>query len=155
LNAVQPKLDGWREIARRVRHPEGEVKIAVVGKYTRLQDAYKSLTEALVHGGIHNNVKVNVDWIDSEVFEKPGTIGELGDVHGILVPGGFGVRGTEGMIASAGFARTHNMPYFGICFGMQMAAIEAVRNLVGVKEASSTEFGQTREPVVGFLEEWS
>ena len=150
-----PALERWQEIAHRVRAPEGEVKIAVVGKYTKLQDAYKSLTEALVHGGIANNVRVNVDWIDSEVFEKPGTVEALEDVHGILVPGGFGVRGTEGMIASAKFARTHSMPYFGICFGMQMAAIEAVRDLVGIKEASSTEFGQTREPVVGFLEEWT
>ena len=150
-----PALARWQEIAHRVRAPEGEVKIAVVGKYTKLQDAYKSLTEALVHGGIANNVRVNVDWIDSEIFEKPGTVEALEDVHGILVPGGFGVRGTEGMIASAEFARTRAMPYFGICFGMQMAAIEAVRNLVGIKEASSTEFGQTREPVVGFLEEWT
>ena len=154
LTSKMPELARWREIAHRVREPEGEVKIAVVGKYTKLQDAYKSLTEALVHGGIANNVKVNVDWIDSEVFEKPGTVEALEDVHGILVPGGFGVRGTEGMIASAGFARTHSMPYFGICFGMQMAAIEAVRNLVGIHEASSTEFGATGEPVVGFLEEW-
>ncbi|MFZ1991503.1 MAG: CTP synthase [Alphaproteobacteria bacterium] len=152
--ARAPALARWQEIAHRVRAPEGEVKIAVVGKYTKLQDAYKSLTEALVHGGIANNVHVNVDWIDSEIFEKPGTVEALEDVHGILVPGGFGVRGTEGMIASAEFARTRAMPYFGICFGMQMAAIEAVRNLVGIKEASSTEFGQTREPVVGFLEEW-
>ena len=154
-DARPPALSGWQEIAHRVRQPEGEVKIAVVGKYTQLQDAYKSLIEALVHGGIANNVRVDVNWIDSEIFERPDTVEALDDVHGILVPGGFGVRGTEGMIAAAGFARTHAMPYFGICFGMQMAAIEAVRNLVGIKDASSTEFGATKQPVVGFLEEWS
>ncbi len=137
IKAQPPKLDRWKEIVHRVRQPEGEVKIAVVGKYTKLKDAYKSLNEALVHGGIANNVKVGIEWVESEVFETPGAVTALEDVHGILVPGGFGERGHEGKIEAAHFARTRNVPYFGICFGMQMAVIESVRNLLGLKDADS------------------
>ena len=138
----------------RITHPEGEVTIAVVGKYTGLLDAYKSLNEALVHGGIANKVKVNLEWIESEIFEKSDPAPYLEGVHGILVPGGFGERGSEGKIRAATFARTRNVPYFGICFGMQMACIEAARNLCGIAGASSTEFGDTKEPVVGMMTEW-
>lgn len=154
LTAPEPKLDRWLTIAERVRNPEGKVTIAVVGKYTELKDAYKSLIEALVHGGIANNVRVDIEWIESEIFEKEDPAPYLERVNGILVPGGFGERGSEGKIAAASFARKHKVPYFGICFGMQMAVIEAVRNLVGIPEASSTEFGQTPEPVVGLMTEW-
>ncbi len=137
-----------------MKNPEGEVTIAVVGKYTGMKDAYKSLIEALTHGGIANNVKVNLDWIESEVFEKEDPAPFLEHVHGILVPGGFGLRGAEGKIKAATFARQRKVPYFGICFGMQMAVIEAARSLAGIKEASSTEFGETKEPVVGLMTEW-
>ncbi|MDR3495092.1 MAG: CTP synthase [Ancalomicrobiaceae bacterium] len=153
-NAPEPDLSRWHEISRRTKNPEGEVTIAVVGKYTELKDAYKSLIEALVHGGIANKVKVNIDWIGSETFEKADPAPFLEHVHGILVPGGFGMRGTEGMIAAAGYARKRKIPYFGICFGMQMAVIEATRNLAGVPNAGSTEFGPCEEPVVGLLTEW-
>jgi CTP synthase len=152
--APQPKLDQWEEIVSRIKEPEGAVNIAVVGKYTGLLDAYKSLNEALVHGGIANRVKVNIQWIESEVFEKEDPVPYLEGVHGILVPGGFGERGSEGKIAAVTFAREHNVPYFGICFGMQMACVEAARNLAGIKGASSTEFGETKEPVVGLMTEW-
>ena len=138
----------------RITQPEGEVTIAVVGKYTGLLDAYKSLQEALVHGGIANKVKVNLEWIESEVFEKEDPAPYLEGVHGILVPGGFGERGSEGKIKAATFARTRKVPYFGICFGMQMACIEAARSLCGIEDASSTEFGETTEPVVGTMTEW-
>jgi CTP synthase len=126
----------------------------VVGKYTGLLDAYKSLNEALAHGGIANKVKVNLEWIESEIFEKEDPAPWLDNVHGILIPGGFGERGAEGKIKAATFARTRNVPYFGICFGMQMACIEAARNLCGIPEASSTEFGPTSEPIVGLMTEW-
>lgn len=149
-----PDLSRWSEITQRISHPEGEVTIAVVGKYTGLLDAYKSLNEALVHGGIANKVKVNVEWIESEIFEKSDPVPHLEHVNGILVPGGFGERGSEGKIRAAAFARTRNVPYFGICFGMQMACIEAARNLCGISAASSTEFGETGEPVVGMMTEW-
>jgi CTP synthase len=149
-----PDLSGWNEIMHRITQPEGEVTIAVVGKYTGLLDAYKSLQEALVHGGIANKVKVNLDWIESEVFEKEDPAPYLEGVHGILVPGGFGERGSEGKIKAATFARTRKVPYFGICFGMQMACIEAARELCGIENASSTEFGETSEPVVGTMTEW-
>jgi CTP synthase len=137
-----------------VKNPEGEVTIAVVGKYTGLKDAYKSLIEALHHGGIANRVKVNLEWIESEVFEREDPAPFLEGVHGILVPGGFGQRGAEGKIRAVRYARERKIPYFGICFGMQMAVIEATRNLAGVQEANSTEFGPTSEPVVGLLTEW-
>ncbi len=150
----KPDLGQWSEIMRRIDHPEGEVNIAVVGKYTGLLDAYKSLKEALIHGGIANNVKVNLEWIESEVFEKEDPAPYLESFHGILVPGGFGERGSEGKIHAASFARTRNVPYFGICFGMQMACIEAARNLCGIADASSTEFGETQQPVVGTMKEW-
>ncbi len=154
LNAPAPDLTTWKDIHVRKTKPEGEVTIAVVGKYTVLPDAYKSLSEALDHGGIANNVRVKMNWIESEIFEGEDAVHKLEDVHGILVPGGFGERGAEGKIAAATFAREHNVPYFGICFGMQMAVIEAARNLAGIKGASSTEFGETSEPVVGLMKEW-
>ncbi len=144
----------WTDIMSRITQPEGEVTIAVVGKYTGLLDAYKSLKEALVHGGIANKVKVNLEWIESEIFEKEDPAPYLEGVHGIMVPGGFGERGAEGKIRAATFARTRNVPYFGICFGMQMACIEAARNLCGITDASSTEFGETKQPVVGTMKEW-
>ncbi|MEM0908765.1 MAG: CTP synthase, partial [Pseudomonadota bacterium] len=154
-DAAPASLTRWTEISKRVHNPEGQVTIAVVGKYTELKDAYKSLIEALTHGGIANNVKVNIDWIESEIFESETPSAHLEGVHGILVPGGFGERGSEGKILAAGFARRHRVPYFGICFGMQMAVIEAARHLAGVKSAGSTEFGPTPDPVVGLLTEWT
>jgi CTP synthase len=150
-----PDLDRWRLIDERIRNPEGDVTIAIVGKYTGLKDAYKSLIEALSHGGIANKVRVNLDWIESEVFEREGDPAPyLEHVHGILVPGGFGQRGTEGKIRAAQFARERSLPYFGICFGMQMAVVEAARNLCGLVGANSTEFGPTPDPVVGLMTEW-
>ncbi len=152
--APAPDLSIWNSISERVRTPDGEVTIAVIGKYTGLPDAYKSLNEALVHGGIANKVRVKLEWIESEVFEKEDPAPYLEGVNGILVPGGFGERGAEGKIAAATFARTRDVPYFGICFGMQMAVIEAARNLAGIENAGSTEFGDTSEPVVGLMTEW-
>jgi len=152
--APKPRMERWTEISQRLHNPEGEVTIAVVGKYTGLKDAYKSLMEALAHGGMANRVKVKLDWIESEVFEKEDPAPYLEKVHGILVPGGFGERGSEGKILAAKFARERKVPYFGICFGMQMACIEAARSLAGVTGASSTEFGPTSEPVVGLMTEW-
>lgn len=154
LDAPAPKLDGWFDIIERSTRPEGEVKIAVVGKYTGLLDAYKSLSEALDHGGIANNVKVRLDWIESEIFDEEDPLQHLEGTHGILVPGGFGERGSEGKIAAARFAREKGIPYFGICFGMQMAVLEAARSLAGIDNAGSTEFGETPEPVVGLMTEW-
>lgn len=151
---LEPDLSRWQNIVSTVRNPEGEVTIAIVGKYTGLKDAYKSLMEALHHGGIANRVKVNFDWIDSEIFEREDASAYLEHVHGILVPGGFGYRGAEGKIQAARFARERNVPYFGICFGMQMAVIEAARNLAGLDGASSTEFGACDIPVVGLMTEW-
>ncbi len=153
-DAPRPELGEWQRISRRIANPDGEVTVAIVGKYTGLKDAYKSLNEALVHGGIANKVKVNLEWIESEIFEKEDPTPYLGDVHGILVPGGFGERGSEGKIQAAGFARTRHLPYFGICFGMQMAVIEAARSLAGINGAGSTEFGETAEPIVGLMTEW-
>ncbi len=152
--APKPDLARWRGVTERVMNPEGEVTIAVVGKYTGMKDAYKSLIEALNHGGIANKVKVKLDWIESEVFENEDPTPFLEHVHGILVPGGFGLRGAEGKIRAAGFARERKVPYFGICFGMQMAVLEAARSLAGIKNANSTEFGPTTEPVVGLMTEW-
>jgi len=149
-----PEMDQWRLINERVRNPEGDVTIAIVGKYTGMKDAYKSLIEALSHGGIANKVKVNLDWIESEVFESEDPAPMLEHVNGILVPGGFGQRGAEGKIKAAQFARERHVPYFGICFGMQMAVLEAARNLCGIADANSTEFGPTPEPVVGLMTEW-
>ncbi len=154
--APQPDLTKWETIVKRLKTPDGEVTIGVVGKYTELKDAYKSLIEALHHGGVANNVKVNIRWIESEKFEELGDAWheDLHGVHGILVPGGFGERGTEGKIAAVQFAREHNAPFFGICFGMQMACIEAARNQAGLKGASSTEFGAPKHPIVGLMTEW-
>jgi CTP synthase len=151
---AEPDLSRWSTINERIRNPEGQVTIAIVGKYTGLKDAYKSLIEALSHGGIANKVKVNLDWIESEIFEREDPAPFLEHVDGILVPGGFGQRGTEGKIRAVQFARERRVPYFGICFGMQMAIIEAARNLCGIAEANSTEFGPTPEPVVGLMTEW-
>jgi len=153
----EPDMRRWERITQSIRAPEGEVTIAVVGKYTNLLDSYKSLAEALTHGGIAHKVKVRLDWVDSQVFEEGDeeTLKRLEGVHGILVPGGFGERGTGGKIEAVRFARTRKIPFFGICFGMQMAVIEAARNLVGLKGASSTEFGPCAEPVVGLLTEWT
>ena len=153
-DAPRPKLAKWQAISDAIANPEGEVTIAIVGKYTGLKDAYKSLNEALFHGGIANKVKVKLEWIESEVFEGEDPALYLEDVHGILVPGGFGERGSEGKILAARFARTRKVPYFGICFGMQMAVIEAARDLVGIDRAGSTEFGSTPEPVIGLMTEW-
>jgi CTP synthase len=149
-----PDLSRWREIVARLRRPEGDVTIAVVGKYIGLQDAYKSLDEALAHGGIDNLVRVNTRWLDAEIFESSDAALHLQDVNGILVPGGFGERGAAGKVAAVTFARERQIPYFGICFGMQLAVVEAARNLAGIAGASSTEFGPTDEPVVGLLTEW-
>jgi CTP synthase len=151
-----PDLSRWDDIMDRLDHYEGEVTIGVVGKYVGLPDAYKSLNEALVHGGIANRAKVHIRWLDAEMFEHPDAnlAAELEPLHGILVPGGFGERGSEGKIASVQFARERKVPFFGICLGMQMACIEAARNQVGIKEASTTEFGETPEPVVGLITEW-
>jgi len=151
---AEPDLARWRLINERIRSPEGDVTIAIVGKYTGMKDAYKSLIEALSHGGIANKVKVNLDWIESEVFENEDPAPFLEHVNGILVPGGFGQRGAEGKIRAARFARERHVPYFGICFGMQMAVLEAARNLCGIENANSTEFGPTKEPVVGLMTEW-
>ncbi len=152
--APAPDLSRWHEISEAIHNPEGEVTIAVVGKYTGLLDAYKSLMEALTHGGIANRVKVNIRWIESEIFEKEDPAPYLEDVHGILVPGGFGERGAEGKIMAVKFARERRVPYFGICFGMQMAVLEAARHLAGIEKACSTEFGECEEPVVGLMTEW-
>ncbi|MCW1428504.1 CTP synthase [Novosphingobium sp. JCM 18896] len=156
LDSPAPVLARWEDIVDRQLNPEGEVTIGVVGKYVGLPDAYKSLNEALSHGGMANRVKVNVRWIDAELFEKGDAeiASLLEPMHGILVPGGFGERGSEGKIASVRFAREHNVPFFGICLGMQMACIEGARNTAGIAEASSTEFGETKEPVVGIITEW-
>jgi CTP synthase len=153
-DAPRPDLSRWQDIADRIHNPEGEVTIGVVGKYTGMKDAYKSLTEALVHGGLANRVKVNIKWLDAEEFEGSDVAARLEPMHGILVPGGFGERGSEGKIASVRFARERRVPFFGICLGMQMACIEAARNQAGMRTASTTEFGPTDEPVVGLITEW-
>lgn len=156
-DAPAPDLSRWEQINDITVNPDGEVTIAVVGKYTVLKDAYKSLIEALAHGGVANRVKVKLDWVESETFENEdgAAASRLEGVHGILVPGGFGERGAEGKILAAEFARVRNVPYFGICFGMQMAVIEALRNCAGIPNASSTEFGPTQEPAVGLMTEWT
>ena len=154
-DAPEPDLSRWRAVVDRALKPEGEVKIAVVGKYTQVKDSYKSLIEALIHGGLANNVRVNIDWIESEVFEKGDAAVYLEDRNGILVPGGFGERGSEGKIEAVKFARERGVPFFGICFGMQMAVIETARNLAGLTGAGSTEFGQPRHPVIALMTEWT
>jgi CTP synthase len=152
---AEPDLSHWQRIVDTVRSPEGTVRIAVVGKYTNLLDSYKSLSEALAHGGIANGVKVQLDWVDSEIFEQPNAVAQLDGVHGILVPGGFGERGTQGKIEAVRFARERQVPFLGICFGMQMAVIECARNLAGMPTASTTEFGPCDIPIVGLLTEWA
>ncbi|GHA54888.1 CTP synthase [Amylibacter ulvae] len=157
--APQPDLTTWKDVSDRIHHPDGEVKVAVVGKYTQLEDAYKSISEALTHGGMYNRVKVRTEWIDAEIFEREDPAAHLTGYDAILVPGGFGERGTEGKIKAAQFAREHKVPYLGICLGMQMAVIEAARNLAGIDTAGSEEFdheaGAKRfEPVVYHLKEW-
>ncbi|MGQ7829150.1 CTP synthase [Altererythrobacter sp. Z27] len=154
-DAPEPDLSAWEDVTDRYFNPEGEVTIGVVGKYVGLPDAYKSLNEALIHGGLANRAKVNIRWIDAEIFEQGDSdiAVQLEPLHGILVPGGFGERGSEGKIASVRFARERNVPFFGICLGMQMACIEAAR-AAGFESASSTEFGETSEPVVGIITEW-
>ncbi len=153
---LAPDLRRWHDIVDRLHNPEGEVTIGVVGKYVGLPDAYKSLNEALIHGGLANRVKVNIQWIDAELFDAPDSdvAAKLEPLHAILVPGAFGERGAEGKIQAIRFARERNVPFFGICFGMQMACVEGMRNLGGVPDASSTEFGPTQQPVVGIIEEW-
>ncbi|MGI8611788.1 MAG: CTP synthase [Sphingomicrobium sp.] len=155
-DAPAPELARWNDIMDRLDNYEGEVTIGVVGKYVGLPDAYKSLSEALIHGGLANRARVNIRWLDAELFEHDNAdlAAELEPLHGILVPGGFGERGSEGKIASVKFARERNVPFFGICLGMQMACIEGARNLAGIAEASTTEFGETSEPVVGLITEW-
>jgi len=153
--APSPDLSRWRWVVDRVKNPEGEVKIAVVGKYMQVKDSYKSLSEALAHGGLANNVRVHMEWIDSEVFERDDVAAFLEDVDGILVPGGFGERGTQGKIAAVKFAREHNVPFFGICYGLHMAVIEAARDLAGLEDAGTTEIGRPRHPVIALMTEWS
>ncbi|MEX0860217.1 MAG: CTP synthase [Cucumibacter sp.] len=153
--APEPDLSPWTEVSERIHHPEGEISIAVVGKYTGLLDAYKSLGEALTHGGLANRVKVNVTWLDSEILEGEDPAIRLENVDGILVPGGFGERGSAGMIEAARYARERDVPFFGICFGMQMACIEAARNTAGLADADTTEFRPTENPIVGLLTEWA
>ncbi len=157
--APKPNLTRWEDVMDRLTHAEGEVRIAVVGKYTQLEDAYKSIAEALTHGGMANRTRVRADWVDSEIFEREDPAAYLEDFHAILVPGGFGERGTEGMIKAAQFAREKKIPYLGICLGMQMAVIESARHLAGLQNAGSEEFdheaGAKRfTPVVYHLKEW-
>ena len=153
-DAPAPDLSGWERIVKRTLTPEGEVAIAVVGKYTGLRDAYKSLFEALTHGGVANSVRVDTRWIEADDLEANGTTGALESVHGVLVPGGFGERGVPGKIAAVQYARTRGVPYFGICFGMQLAVIETARNVAGIAGADSTEFGPCDDPVIGLMTEW-
>jgi CTP synthase len=154
MSAPMPDLSKWESIVHKIQNPEGEVTIGVVGKYTSLLDSYKSLSEALTHGGFANNVKVNLSWLNAEIFEKEDSVHLLENVDGILVPGGFGERGTEGKIKAVQFARERKVPYFGICLGMQMAVIEAARNLAGLNDVGSSEFGKYGNPVVGLMTEW-
>jgi CTP synthase len=149
-----PNLTQWKKITSNVLSSSQSVNIAIIGKYVHFKDAYKSLDEALVHGGISNNLKVNLKRIDSEKLKIKNLKSQLKDVSGILIPGGFGKRGSEGKIAAIKYARLNNIPFFGICFGMQMAIVEAARNLLNIKNASTSEFGNNCIPVVGLLEEW-
>ena len=153
-NAQAPDLGRWRTVVERVKNPEGEVRIAVVGKYMQVKDSYKSLSEALTHGGLANNVRVHMDWIDSEIFERDDAAVYLENVSGILVPGGFGERGTEGKIQAVKFARERRVPFFGICYGLHMAVIETAR-LAGLEGAGTTENGTPRHPVIALMTEWT
>ena len=155
--APAPQMQVWETISHKIHNPEGQAKIAIVGKYTVLKDAYKSLMEALVHGGIANEVKVNLHWVESDVFDSADPSEHLAGVDGILVPGGFGERGAEGKIKAAAYAREHKIPYFGICYGMQMAVLDAARNLAGIEDATSSELdesGKSKNHVVGLMTEW-
>ena len=154
-NAPPPDLSRWQAVVERVKNPEGDVRIAVVGKYMQVKDSYKSLSEALAHGGLANNVRVHLDWIDSEVFERDDAAAFLENVNGILVPGGFGERGTEGKIEAVKFARERKVPFFGICYGLHMAVIEAARDLAGLEGAGTTEIGHPKHPVIGLMTEWT
>lgn len=154
-DAPEADLTRWEKISHAIAEPDGEVTIGVIGKYTILPDAYKSLTEALVHGGIANNVKVKIEWLESDMFESEDAVHQLENLHAILVPGGFGYRGAEGKIRAASFAREHKVPYFGICLGMQMAVIEAARNMAGIENATSSEFEVEGERIVGLMTEWT
>ena len=154
LKTKKPDLKKLELIEKRISNPECEVTIGLVGKYNTLEDSYKSLIEALIHGSISNNVKLNIEWLDSEIFEKKKKIDTLNKINCILIPGGFGIRGTQGKINAANYARLNNVPYFGICLGMQIAVIEAARNLLGLKKADSTEFAKTKDPVIGIMTEW-
>lgn len=158
-DAPEPNMDRWMDVEDRIHNAEGEVRVAIVGKYTQLEDAYKSIAEALTHGGMANRVKVKVAWVDAEIFENDDPAPHLAKYHAILVPGGFGERGTEGKIKAAQFAREKKVPYLGICLGMQMAVIEAARNLANLPDAGSEEFdheagGKRFTPVVYHLKEW-
>src|ERR1700749_406081 len=153
-NAPPPDLSRWQAVVERVKNPEGEVRIAVVGKYMQVKDSYKSLSEALVHGGLANNVKVHMEWIDSEIFERDDAASFLENVNGILVPGGFGERGTEGKINAVKFAREREVPFFGICYGLHLAVIEAARDLAGLEGAGTPEIGKPQHPVIGLMTEW-
>src|SRR5437868_15081145 len=153
-NAPEPDLAPWSQVVGRVNNPAGEVRIAVDGKYMQVKDSYKSLSEALTHGGLANNVRVHLDWIDSEVFERDDAASFLENVNGILVPGGFGERGTEGKIGAVKFARERKVPFFGICYGLHMAVIEAARDLAGLEGAGTTEIGKPKHPVIGLMTEW-
>jgi CTP synthase len=153
--APQPSLERWQDFVERLRNPEGQITVAIVGKYTTSKDAYKSLTEALRHGAAANRLAVAIKWVDAEDVEKDGATSHLADVDAVLVPGGFGRRGSEGKIAAVQHARENALPFLGICFGMQMAVVEAARNLAGLEDASSTEFGNCKDPVVGLITEWS
>ncbi|MCZ2203763.1 CTP synthase [Bartonella sp. A05] len=153
-SAPEPKMDRWKDITDRIHNPEGEVTIAIVGKYTGLKDAYKSLIEAISHGGLANKVKVNIEWIESELFEREDPAHYLQKVHGVLVPGAFGARGSEGKIRAIQFARERRIPFLGICFGMQLACIEIARNVANIEDASSSEFCETKNAIVGLMTEW-
>jgi CTP synthase len=154
-DAPPPDLSRWKGVLDRVKNPEGDVRIAIVGKYMQVKDSYKSLSEALTHGGIANNVRVHLEWIDSEIFERDDAAAFLENVDGILVPGGFGERGTEGKIAAVKFARERKVPFFGICYGLHMAVIEAARDLAGLEGAGSTEISKPKYPVIGLMTEWT
>ena len=154
LKTKKPNLKKWELIEKRIHNPEGNIKIGIVGKYNSLTDSYKSLIEALTHGSISNNVKLDIKWLDSELFIKQNGLNNFDSVNGILIPGGFGTRGTDGKINAASYARKNKIPFLGICLGMQIAIIEAARNLANLKDANSTEFSKTKNPVIGVMTEW-
>lgn len=148
------KLSAWDEVVKKFKNTTNDVTIGVVGKYTDLKDSYKSLNEALIHGGLSNESSVSINWINSERLKNNEIRNELTKVHGILVPGGFGERGIDGKLCSITFARENDIPYFGICLGMQLAVIEIAKNVLKINDANSTEFGKTNNPVIGLMTEW-